>query len=120
MGNGIPRLLKREDTALRLMDIEGKHTYKLLTNVSSVQKKFSQFRQLACVYQKEEKDTDTTGPRKRRRITSTMSEPKTGSLGSDLLAIAKVSFRLRHAKRLEQKKAYAPPPRLQFGSASGF
>lgn len=81
---------------------------------------FSHFRQLACVYQKEEKDADPARRRKRRRITSTISAPKTGSLGSDLLTIAKVSFGLRHAKRLEQKKAYAPPPRLQFGSSPGF
>ncbi|CAJ1938244.1 unnamed protein product [Cylindrotheca closterium] len=82
--------------------------------------KFSRFRQLACVYQKEDKGTDAPRSRKRRRIISTMLEPKTDSLGSDLLAIAMASFRLRHAKRLEQRKAYAPPPRLQFGSSSGF
>ena len=76
--------------------------------------KFSRFRQPACVYH-EQKDSDSSRPRKRRRIKSTMREPKIGSLGSDLLTIANVSFRLRHAKRLEQKKAYAPPPRLQFG-----
>lgn len=78
--------------------------------------KFSHFRQLACIYHEKEEDSDTSRPRKRRRIKSTMFDSKTGPLGSDLLAIANVSFRLRHAKRVEQKKAYAPPPRLQFGS----
>jgi hypothetical protein len=78
-------------------------------------RKFSHFRHLDCVYHSEQ--NGSTVPKKKRKITSTMSEPKIGSLGTDLVTIAKVSFRLRHAKKLEENKPYAPPPRLQFGSS---
>lgn len=78
-------------------------------------RKFSNFRHLDCVYYSEE--NGSIASRKRRKITSTMPGPKHGSLGTDLVTIAKIAFRLRHAKKIEEKKPYAPPPRLQFGSS---
>lgn len=63
-------------------------------------------------------EQETAPKRKRRKILSTLREPSSGSLGSDLIAISQVSFQLRAAKKAEEKKSFAPPPRLLFGSSS--
>eukprot|EP00980_Cylindrotheca_fusiformis_P025534 scaffold14008_cov124-Cylindrotheca_fusiformis.AAC.2 len=94
-------------------DVYRRESYlKIIEKCLKCARKFDRFRALECFYH-----CDDNAPRKRRKITSTMPGPKTGSRGTDLLAVAKVSFQLRHAKKLEEKKPYAPPPRLQFGSS---
>ena len=76
--------------------------------------KFNHFRQRDCIYVAGENGS-TTASVKRRKILSTIPEPSSGSLGSDLIAISQVSFRLRAEKRAEEKKSRAPPPLLSFG-----
>jgi hypothetical protein len=89
---------------------------KLIEKCLKCARKFSNFRQLDCVYHCEQ--YGSASPKKKRKITSTISEPSSGSLGTDLIAISQVSFRLRLEKKMEEKKIYAPPPRLQFGSST--
>jgi hypothetical protein len=82
--------------------------------------KFNHFRQLDCVNSSEENGStapSSTSAKKKRRICSTVSEPSAGSLGSDLIALSQVSFRLRAAKKAEEKTSRAAPPRLSFGSS---
>ena len=94
-----------------------RETYlKVIERCMKCARKFSNFRQLDSVYEYDEEMTNGSS-RKRRKIASTVGEPSTGSAGSDLIALSQVSFRLRRAKKLEEKKAYAPPPRLQFGTS---
>lgn len=85
---------------------------KLVNKCLKCASKFNHFRTASCVY---EKGDDSTQLKKRRKIISTIPQPSSGSNGSDLIAISQVSFRLRAAKKAEERKTYAPPPRLAFG-----
>jgi tau tubulin kinase len=85
---------------------------KLLDKCLKCAAKFNHFRAATCVY---ENCDDSTQPKKRRKIFCTILQPSSGSNGSDLIAISQASFRLRAAKKAEERKAYAPPPRLAFG-----
>jgi hypothetical protein len=94
--------------------------------------RFNRFRGIDSIYheysneseQKNENGSATTTtqtlskPKKRRKICTSISEPTEGSLGSDLIAISQVFFRLRAAKKAEEKKSRAPPPLLSFGSSN--
>lgn len=89
---------------------------KLINKCIKCAMKFQNFRQLDCIYCdpiKEENGGNLN--RKKRKISTTMKKPSAGSVGTDLLAISQVAFRLRAEKRKEEKKTFAPPPRLSFG-----
>ena len=85
---------------------------KIIGKCLTCAKAFNDFRDFSTIYE--------AGPeKKKRRIVCTIPQQGTSSDGSDLVALSKVLFQLRNAKRLEEKKAYAPPPRLSFGSVNG-
>lgn len=89
---------------------------KLINKCIKCAMKFQNFRQLECVYFDLVKEENGGKPhRKKRKISTTIKEPSVGSVGADLLAISQVAFRLRAEKRKEEKKTFAPPPRLSFG-----
>jgi serine/threonine protein kinase len=76
---------------------------------------FKDFRNRKCIYQSMISTEGEPKP-KRRNIVSTMSVPGIDSLGSDLIALSKVSFELRMVQKAEEVLPRAPPPRLTFGS----
>ena len=85
---------------------------KIIEKCLKCSKAFNDFRDSSIIYEAEPE-------RKRRKIVCTLPQAQSSSHGSDLIALSKALFQLRSAKRLEEKKAYAPPPRLSFGSANG-
>lgn len=87
--------------------------------------KFNGFRDSRCYYYSEndentaDSEQDEVKPRKKRRkvITTGVSEPRAGSTkGLDLVLISKVVFDLKMTKKKEEKLSRAPPPRLSFGA----
>jgi serine/threonine protein kinase len=89
---------------------------KLVDKCLTCSSRFRHFRQLDCIYISTKNGSNA--PKKKRKIACTISELSPDSLGSDLLAISQVSFRLRAMKKYEEKISRAPPPRLSFGSSN--
>ena len=84
---------------------------KLVDKCLKCAERFNYFNDDDCVY-----DRGDGSSKKRRRINvSTFSKPESESPGTDLIVMSQALFRLRLAKKLEEKKAYAPPPLLTFG-----
>ena len=91
---------------------------KLIGNCLKCAEVFQNFRSKDCMYLKASPTNEENGEihaRKRLKITTSIVSPSLGSVGSDLLAISHVSYRLRAIKDREEKKPRAPPPRLSVG-----
>jgi serine/threonine protein kinase len=92
---------------------------KIIEKCLKCARKFNQFRDLGCIYETDNnvdaaEATGTSGPKKRRKVMSTMHQPKYKAAGSELITISKVLFELRAVKRVEGKKSFPPPPPLAF------
>lgn len=90
---------------------------KLVEKCMKYAAKFKYFRQRECIY--DLNTIDDSGVErplpKKRRILDTTKQSATEAIGTELLSISQTFFRLRAAKRSEEKKTRAPPPRLSFG-----
>ncbi len=91
---------------------------KLISQCLKCSERFQNFRTPECIYFVESpvnEGNGGVGHKKRRKICSSIKGPASGSVGSDLMAVSQVAFRLRLAQEQEEKKPRAPPPRLSFG-----
>lgn len=91
---------------------------KLIDNCLKCAEKFQNFRSTECIYVDDYPTNGENGvirTKKRQKVSTSIDKPPLGSLGSDLLALSQVSYRLRALKEREEKKPRAPPPRLSFG-----